>query len=333
MRSKKNVETIKLQEGETHKKAFENYKEMAENAVDWTLFCSYQLKPNFSEGIYKILQLPSMQIAYTDMEGGIMFDYVAPEGCITFSLMKNISQKACLDHIKLETGTIAVVDDKKIYNFICSGRVELLDVSLNKNSDSMLLEKLTRAVDKYYVDDDQRITALIKGFVTEFADSSNPLDTQTSKQIEAHITEAMLELLDAQEAQVPRFTKSEKIALEIKERLFKHMDGNMNTMGLAKEYGISEKSLQNAFKSLFDLTPNQFIRLLKLNLVHHELMQSSPAESSVMRIAQKWGFRHMGRFSRYYTELFGENPSVTLRKASLTIDGMKAHCVERKEEI
>ena len=332
MRSKKNVETIKLQEGETHQKEFENYIEMAENAVDWTLFCSYQLKPNFSEGNYKILQLPSMQIAYTDMQGGVMFDYVTPEECITFSLMKNISQKACIDQMKLETGMIAVVDDKKIYNFICSARVELLDISLNKNADPILIEKLTQAVDKYYVDSDQKITALIKRIIDEFAEST-PLDTQTSKQIEKQVTEAMLKLLDMQKAQIPNFTKSEKIALEIKQKLFKHMDHTMTVETLAQNYNISAKSLQNAFKSLFGLRPNEFMRLLKLNLVHHELMQSNSSETSVLKVARKWGFAHMGRFSKFYTELYGENPSITLRTSIPLISAVKEHCVERKEEM
>ncbi|HHO65596.1 MAG TPA: helix-turn-helix domain-containing protein, partial [Epsilonproteobacteria bacterium] len=52
-----------------------------------------------------------------------------------------------------------------------------------------------------------------------------------------------------------------------------------------------------------------------------------------MRVAQKWGFKHMGKFSKYYTELFGENPSVTLRTVAPIIDGMSVHCVERKEEM
>ena len=49
----------------------------------------------------------------------------------------------------------------------------------------------------------------------------------------------------------------------------------------------------------------------------------NPTETSVMKIAQKWGFAHMGRFSQYYTELFGENPSVTLKTAIPQIDGMQ----------
>jgi AraC-like DNA-binding protein len=332
MRSKINIETTVLQSGETLEKSFDNYVEMAEHAVDWTLFCSYQLKPNFSEGIYKILQLPSMQIVYTDMQGGIMFDYVSPEECITFSVMKNISEKACLSHIKLETNLISVIDDKHIYNFICSERVELLDVSLNKDADPLLLEQLLKAVDKYYMDSDQSLAVLLCSVIDEYAEISQ-MDEKTSIEIEAKITRAMLEVLDTQEAQVPRLTKSERIALQIKSQLFKHMDHTMTVASLAKSYNISIKSLQNSFKSLFGLKPNQYMRLLKLNLVHHELLKSNSSDTSVMRVAQKWGFVHMGRLSHYYRELFGENPSVTLKTSTSRIDGMKVHCVERKEEI
>ena len=332
MRSKKNVETVKLDKGETLTKAFDNYVDMAENAVDWTLFCSYQLKPDFSEGIYKMLQLPSMQIVYTDMGGGIMFDYVSPEGSVTFSIMKNLAGKACIDQMKLETDMIIVTDDTKIYNLTCSGQVEFLDISLNQNADPKLRQKLREAVDKYFIDHDQKMAQLIKGFIRKYAQNS-PLDTQTSMQIEAEITEAMLKLLEEQEAQTPYFTKSEKIALEIKQRLFKHMDGKMCINDLAKDYTISTKSLQNAFRSLFDISPHTFTRLLKLNLVHHELIHSSASENSVQSIARKWGFVHMGRFSKYYAELFGENPSHTLKADIPKIDGMHTHCVERQEEM
>ena len=334
MRSKKNVETTKLQAGAILEKEFNNYVDMATSAVDWTLFCTYQLQPNFSEGIYKILQLPSMQIAYTCMSGGIMFDYVAPEECITVSLMQNISQKACIDQMKLDTGMIAVVDDKKVYNFICSAQVELLDISFNKNADPLLIKKLSKAVDRYFLDTDKKMTNLLKGIIDEYGDGGNTLlDTQTSMQIEEKITEAMLHLIEVEEANEPHFTKSEKIALKIKKQLFKHMDHQMTVAALAQSHNISIKSLQNAFKSLFGITPNHFIRLLKLNLVHHELVQSEPTQTSVQRVAQKWGFVHMGNFSRYYKDLFGDHPSTTLKTTLPSIDGMKQHCVERQEEM
>jgi transcriptional regulator GlxA family with amidase domain len=215
---------------------------------------------------------------------------------------------------------------------MCSARVELFDVSLNKSADPLLLEKLARVVDKYYLDNDQSIATLLSGIIDKYAEE-NLLDKETSARIEAEVTRTMLELLDREEARTPHFTRSEQAALMIKRELFRHMDHKMTIEALAAKYNISVKSLQNSFKSLFDLKPNQWMRLLKLNLVHHELMQSKPSETSVMRVAQKWGFAHMGRFSKYYTELFGEYPSVTLKTTLPMIDGMKPHCVERKEEI
>ena len=332
MRSKKNVETTILKEGECLEAGFSNYVELAENAVDWTLFCTYQLKPIFSEGIFKILQLPSMQINYNDMSGGVMFDFVTPEDGVTFSFMRNISHCACGSHLKLESGMIAVLDDTKVYNFMCSARAEIIDLTFRKNANPLLFKKLKNNVDKYYIDNDNATADLLTDIVERYSNAGS-LDNKTSMEIESKVTEVVLNILNTQEARVPHFTKSEKTTLEIKNRLIKHMDHTMTLSSLAKEYDISVKSLQNAFKSLFGFKPTQFMRLLKLNLVHHELMQSNPSSVSVQRVAQKWGFAHMGHFAKHYKELFGKTPSFTLKNSPVIIDGMKEHCVERKEEM
>jgi len=120
---------------------------------------------------------------------------------------------------------------------------------------------------------------LLISIIDKFSDDS-PLDVQISIQIEKQITKAMLQTINKQDVNTPHFTKSEKITLSIKKQLFFHMDGKMNIASLAKEHNISEKSLQNGFRSLYDLTPARFIRLLKLNLVHNELLQSKFKETS-----------------------------------------------------
>ncbi len=332
MRSKKNIETIKMQEGEYLECEFDNYLDMAKNAPDWTHFCPYQLQRNSIEGIYKILELPSMQIAYTDMSGGIMFDFVVPEDRISFSIAMLISNKACLNEMKLKTGMIAIMDDKKIYNFMYNSRVKLLDISFKKNAHPDLFEKLSHVIDKHYFDKDKTIADLLKSIIDEYSDKI-PLAHQDSIKIEKRVTTALLQLISEQEANTSQLTHSEKIAIDIKKQLFSHMDGDISISTLAIKHKISEKSLQNSFRSLYDLKPVQFIRLLKLNLVHHELIKSKEKDKNVMRIAQKWGFKHMGRFSKYYTELFGENPSVTLKNMIPLINGMSEDCVQRKEEV
>ena len=111
------------------------------------------------------------------------------------------------------------------------------------------------------------------------------------------------------------------------------MDAKIDIASMALEYNISQKTLQNSFNSLFGFTPKKFFRLLKLNLVHHDLKTSTRHADKVSMIASKWGFKHMGRFSRYYTELFGENPSLTLQRTREAPSAIQENCVERHEEL
>ncbi len=78
MRSKKNVKTVKLEEGMFHEVEFDNYMDMAKHAVEWTLLCSYELKPNSLNDNYKILSLPNMQISYSHLRGSVMYNYMHP---------------------------------------------------------------------------------------------------------------------------------------------------------------------------------------------------------------------------------------------------------------
>jgi len=332
MRSKKCIETIKIEENECIEKEFENYADMAQTASEWTLFCPYQFRKNSFIGMMKILELPSIQIVYVETRGGSMFELITPKECVTVSVMKNISNKACVDEMKLKTDMIAIIDDKKIYNFFYSDEITTIDVSFKKNTNQILLEKLTQAVDHYYIDKDKSFADMLKNFIDIYGDN-NKLDTKTSRQIEKKIVDKMLKITDEEEKLIPHFTKSEKIAIKIKRQFLLHMDGNISISSLAKRYNISEKSLQNAFKSLYNFTPLKFMRLLKLNHVYHDLVKQNSKDITVSRVAQKWGFKHMGKFSKYYTELFGENPSTTLKNSSYEQDVMSENCVQRQEEI
>jgi len=111
------------------------------------------------------------------------------------------------------------------------------------------------------------------------------------------------------------------------------MDGKISISSLAEQYDVSEQTLQNSFKSLFGFTPKYFFRSLKLNLINQELKKSDLEQTTVSKIALKWGFVHMGRFSAYYTELFGEYPSQTLKTPCCQEENLDEACVSRQEEM
>ncbi len=331
MKKKKQIDTISLQDGEYLEKEFVTYHEMAEHSPDWSLFCNYILEPNGMDGAYKILELSNMQISHSDMMGGFMFSFEAPKDRICFSIIQELEGHSCFESMKLKTGMVVVFDDQKAYNFMSSAKIKIIDVAIDKSVDSPLIKRLLDAKQMYFVDTEGILADTLLEIITNYGD--DVADKALLSEIEEKIITSMLDLIADQEPQAAKCTKGEYVALKIRDQVFKHMDGQLNTVTLSEQHKITTQTLQNSFKSLFGYTPQLLLRLLKLNLVHHELYESNTQESSVLQIAQRWGFSHMGRFSGYYKNLFGENPSVTLKEEDHKDDGMRLGCVERKEEI
>ena len=64
------------------------------------------------------------------------------------------------------------------------------------------------------------------------------------------------------------------------------------------------------------MSPGQYERLRRLNLVRTALRRADPETASVTEIAKQHGFSELGRFAVAYRLLFGEAPSITLHGVS-----------------
>lgn len=82
---------------------------------------------------------------------------------------------------------------------------------------------------------------------------------------------------------------------------------------IAKMHGVSKTKLFADFKQMYDETPVSYLKNYRLLQIKKELSLSS-SKQSISALAYKWGFNHLSRFSQEYREVFGENPSDTLRK-------------------
>ncbi len=89
--------------------------------------------------------------------------------------------------------------------------------------------------------------------------------------------------------------------------------GGRVTIGdMAKAGGVSERTLQYAFIEYFGVSPNAYLREMRLNHVRSELKRSDPRITLVADVANRWGFWHMGQFAKDYRRLFAVRPSETL---------------------
>ena len=77
--------------------------------------------------------------------------------------------------------------------------------------------------------------------------------------------------------------------------------------------GVSQRTLQYAFREQLDVTPKQYLQAVRLNGVRRDLRRSGPT-ARIADTANHWGFWHMGQFAGDYRRHFGELPSETLSR-------------------
>lgn len=91
-----------------------------------------------------------------------------------------------------------------------------------------------------------------------------------------------------------------------------HADTAITLETLASHAGCGYRTLQIAFNDAFGMSPIAYVKYVRLTLAHNDLLRADNGVS-VRDVAAKWGFTHMGWFSKCYVEQYGVLPSQTLR--------------------
>jgi AraC-like DNA-binding protein len=330
-----NPPPLTLQQGYTIDLHFDGVDEMERDDDNWEHHCNYQLLPGALKGHHRGLQLRTMQISFAQRPvGGMMYYVGTAKDCITFALVETCDGVICFDRLKLREGDIVFFDDSRRYSFSSSGGFSICTLNMQTASLNVPSPPVLKALMHTIRDTDGAMAKTLHAIWARFAGKNKgKADANDFSHAEEEIRLVLYGLLAGQMPKGPRLTKGEETALAVRDKILHHMDGRFSVATLAEEFHVSEKTLQNSFRSLFGFTPSRFLRSLKLNHVHHELRQSTPEQRSVSGIAQKWGFTQMGHFSKYYKALFGESPSHTLRSSVYQDPALNDGCASRKEEM
>lgn len=95
-------------------------------------------------------------------------------------------------------------------------------------------------------------------------------------------------------------------------------DRVIHPIEICQQIGVSKRTLATCCIDALGMGPFQYLRLRQMNLTHRALLRADPATTTVTEIATAYAFWELGRFAVAYRMLFGEPPSVTLRRPRAT---------------
>lgn len=108
-----------------------------------------------------------------------------------------------------------------------------------------------------------------------------------------------------------------RAALRARDFIDAHLDEPLSLARVCRASYTCARALEYGFREMFEISPMSYVRFARLSRVRRDLYYAKKSRRTVTRLATRWGFGHLGQFSRDYHSLFGELPSATLARSML----------------
>lgn len=144
----------------------------------------------------------------------------------------------------------------------------------------------------------------------------SPRVTSVRGQMEQLLAQRVLACLGRGEINEPVGPRSKrmKILVKARERIDQGGGQDLSVLDLVEYTGVSRRTLEYAFHDGLGVAPAVYLKAGRLRALSRELLQRDSAETSVASLCKAHGFSHLGQAAADYREMFGELPSVTLRR-------------------
>ena len=142
------------------------------------------------------------------------------------------------------------------------------------------------------------------------------LQPEVGKAIEQELARALIACLadpDTDEAHRPSRQRLSVMA-RLEQMLRAQADEPLYVTDVCAGIGVSERTLRHYCQDQLGMSPQQYLWLRRMNLAQRALAHAEPTAKTVTEIANEHGFAELGRFAVNYRKLFGELPSLTLRR-------------------
>ena len=109
-------------------------------------------------------------------------------------------------------------------------------------------------------------------------------------------------------------SSKQHIARQTRDYLEDNISNTIHMKNVCSELGVGLRTMYRCFTEYFQMTPYYYLKMVRLNKIHNELLASNSKHHFITDIAHSNGVTHMGRFSNEYKKMFEELPSATMKR-------------------
>lgn len=307
----------------------DDLEEHTQQLLDWQLEYD-QLDCGRFEGSFLDVRLPGMQLFMERTSRCLHQSGVLSAGSVSAALMLSGQGELVINGVRPGATGLASVHDGELQMTTpadCSFAGVVVDETLLQQASQDLLGRpleLCRGLVTGLSTSEQQVkpfaAALRAGLLVASADAGSLDDAGARQELRDNVLVQMVHVLaDSRDAdQEGRAGQRKRLVDRACELMMARPDEPPSLDEVCNTVGASLRKLNYCFQDVLGLSPNRYVRALRLNAARRELRRCADPALSVYDVASRWGFWHFGRFSCDYKRQFCESPSQSLRRARLS---------------
>lgn len=311
---------VVLQSVEVHTNSFE---ELCDSAAGWDQQYT-QLSPGAFKGLLDMRQVGNQQIFREYFSQKIRYQGTAPPGGFGFGL--TLDQPADSNWVgqSVSRNTVVIQAPGQEADFVTSGQWdsivlavpddEVHDIALALSGRDSFSNQFHCTCTLPPVAADRLRTAG-REYLRVSRNAGPDMHAQIAQRSNQFVKLFLWEIIDAQEEDAPPPAASKRIMLvrQASDMVMSDHFGHIGLTEICAELDVSLRTLHYAFKEVTDMSPAAWLRAIRLNRIHRDLLECSPDDILIKQLAIANGFFHLGHFSMLYKRHFGVLPSDTLQ--------------------
>ncbi len=144
---------------------------------------------------------------------------------------------------------------------------------------------------------------------------------EVARAIEQSLLQVLITCLTAAEGKAWPYDAAPRCHLgEVMEKLekviAKHLDQPLGASDLCRLVGVSDPILRMSCDTFLGISPVRYVQLRRMKQIRIALRDADPAKTDAMGVAEAHGITDFKRFERLYQAVFGQSPSIMLRRTT-----------------